>query len=149
MFIGDGNYCGGSGVDNGTHVCGGSPFLQIGVSFFLSSFLGAHKLLPSAGQSSICAMQDAVVLANPLFEMTNLKHESIQEAPKDYKKERWAYVKLQYKSNKMNAIILSGQVWFEQEDRDFYNHSLNQILNSFNYTVKPRYSERLYCEYPL
>jgi 2-polyprenyl-6-methoxyphenol hydroxylase-like FAD-dependent oxidoreductase len=57
-------------------------------------------------------MQDAVVLANSLYELRDLKQESIQKALQDYKEERYAYVKLQYKSSKMNAIILYGQVIF-------------------------------------
>ncbi|KAG0054777.1 hypothetical protein BGZ83_010453 [Gryganskiella cystojenkinii] len=74
----------------------------------------AHKLLPSAGQGAICAMQDAVILANCLYDLDSLKQESIEAALKDYKEQQYPHVKVQVDSSNINAIILHGQTWWEK-----------------------------------
>ncbi|GJJ68677.1 hypothetical protein EMPS_01023 [Entomortierella parvispora] len=70
----------------------------------------AHKLLPSAGQGAVCAMQDSVILANCLYDLKSLKYESIVEALEDFKEQRFENVKKQFKTSKANAIFLHGQV---------------------------------------
>ncbi|KAG0320200.1 hypothetical protein BGZ97_000490 [Linnemannia gamsii] len=49
-----------------------------------------HKLLPSAGLGAVTAMQDAVVLANCLYEMRGLSLDDIASALDDFKNERFA-----------------------------------------------------------
>jgi 2-polyprenyl-6-methoxyphenol hydroxylase-like FAD-dependent oxidoreductase len=50
-------------------------------------------------------MQDAIILANCLYDLKNLHMESIQKDFQDYKEQRYPYVKLQSQSSKTNAII--------------------------------------------
>ena len=103
-------------------------YLSIGfdeyqVYFELTSFrspvvflvAAAHKLLPSAGQGAVCAMQDAVVLANCLYDLESLDRDAIHAACLDYKAQRYRRVAEMYEKSKVNATILYGQVWITQE----------------------------------
>ncbi|KAG0049879.1 hypothetical protein BGZ83_005310 [Gryganskiella cystojenkinii] len=74
----------------------------------------AHKLLPSAGSGAVCAMQDAVVLANCLYDLESLKPWAISKAFQDYKEQRYSHVKDQYENSKNNAVFLHGQTPFEK-----------------------------------
>ncbi len=55
-------------------------------------------------------MQDAVILANCLYDLNNLKPESIAAAFLDYKEQRYAQTKKLTSISKMNALITTGQV---------------------------------------
>ena len=70
----------------------------------------AHKLLPSAGQGAVCAFQDAVVLANCIYDIESLSRDHIQDALLDFKAQRYDHVKEQFDKSKLNATILYGQV---------------------------------------
>ncbi|KAG0056741.1 hypothetical protein BGZ83_003710 [Gryganskiella cystojenkinii] len=74
----------------------------------------AHKLLPSAGQGAVCAILDAVILANCLYELKSTSHASIEEALQSYKEQRYPHVKEQFHASEMNAIILYGQTLKER-----------------------------------
>ncbi|KAF9281999.1 hypothetical protein BGZ68_006272, partial [Mortierella alpina] len=69
----------------------------------------AHKLLPSAGQGAVNAMQDAVILANCLYDLTSVTPEDIAAAFQDFKDQRYPHVVAQYEASKKNAKILYGQ----------------------------------------
>ncbi|KAG0339064.1 hypothetical protein BG000_002913 [Podila horticola] len=77
---------------------------------FETWYSAAHKLLPSAGQGAVSAMQDAVILANCIYDLTALDTNSVTAALKDYHDQRYPHVKSQYDASKMNAKILLGQV---------------------------------------
>lgn len=66
--------------------------------------------MPSAGQGAVSAMQDAVILANCIYDLTALDIDSVTAALKDYRDQRYPHVKSQYEGSKMNAKILLGQV---------------------------------------
>ncbi|KAF9087644.1 hypothetical protein BGX23_007964 [Mortierella sp. AD031] len=76
--------------------------------------IGDGKLLPSAGLGAVTSMQDAIVLANCLYEMKDLTPESIIEAFDDFKNERYSRVKNQCESSRSNAQILYGKSLFER-----------------------------------
>ncbi|KAG9066818.1 hypothetical protein KI688_012730 [Linnemannia hyalina] len=63
---------------------------------------------------AINAMQDAVVLANCIYEMKSSSHDDIKGALKDYKKQRYAHAKQQVESSNTAGKILYGQNWFEK-----------------------------------
>ncbi|KAG0202927.1 hypothetical protein BGX28_004713 [Mortierella sp. GBA30] len=69
-----------------------------------------HKMLPSAGQGAMNAMQDAVILANCLYDLESLTPEAINAALKDYQEQRFEHAKFQYETSKINGRIMSGQV---------------------------------------
>lgn len=67
-------------------------------------------MLPSAGQGAVCAMQDAVILANCLYELKDLRHESIEAALEDYKQQRFEQVQIQVHNSNTSGVLLFGQV---------------------------------------
>ncbi|KAG0280767.1 hypothetical protein BGZ95_008793 [Linnemannia exigua] len=73
-----------------------------------------HKLLPSAGLGAVTGMQDAVVLANCLYEMKGLEPEHIHAALDQFKDERFAKVKAQFAASKTNAKLIYGQSMMER-----------------------------------
>ncbi|KAG0205652.1 hypothetical protein BGX28_002768 [Mortierella sp. GBA30] len=78
----------------------------------------AHKLLPSAGQGAVNAMQDAVILANCLYDLSSVTLEGISDALKDYRDQRYSHVLAQYEASKRNAKIMYGQTWWERLARN-------------------------------
>lgn len=59
-------------------------------------------------------MQDAVVLANCIYEMRSSSHDDIKAALKDYKKQRYAHAKQQVENSNAAGKILYGQNRFEK-----------------------------------
>ncbi|GJJ77179.1 hypothetical protein EMPS_09538 [Entomortierella parvispora] len=87
-----------------------------------------HKLLPSGAQGAVCAMQDAVILANCLYDLKSLKHESIEEALQDYKAQRHPQVKIQNNDSNVNATLFFGQTMMEKCIRHIVFHWLPKSL---------------------
>ncbi|KAF9936258.1 hypothetical protein BGZ67_002520 [Mortierella alpina] len=73
-----------------------------------------HKMLPSAGQGAVNAMQDAVILANCLYDLESLKPEAISAALEDYQKQRYEHAKFQFEISRSNGKIMSGQSWLNK-----------------------------------
>ncbi|KAF9144978.1 hypothetical protein BGX30_010800 [Mortierella sp. GBA39] len=73
-----------------------------------------HKLLPSSGQGAVTSMQDAVVLASCLYDLTSLTSEGIHEAFQAYRKEQFPHVKEQYEASQINAKLIYGQTLLER-----------------------------------
>ncbi|KAF8944547.1 hypothetical protein BGZ47_004103 [Haplosporangium gracile] len=73
-----------------------------------------HKLLPSAGLGAVVSMQDAVVLANSLYEMKGVTSTDITEALDEFKNDRYSRVKEQFDASKMSAKLIYGQSLFER-----------------------------------
>ncbi|KAI1299078.1 hypothetical protein EDD11_006498 [Mortierella claussenii] len=73
-----------------------------------------HKMLPSGGQGATNAMQDAVILANCLYEMNSSSAKHITKAFKSYKDQRYPHAKYQMDKSKTMGKILYGQTWSER-----------------------------------
>ncbi|KAF9353013.1 hypothetical protein BGX26_009219 [Mortierella sp. AD094] len=73
-----------------------------------------HKLLPSSGQGAVNAMQDAVILANCIYELKSIAQYDIAEALRDFKEQRFPHVKEQYKASQMSAKLIYGQTMIER-----------------------------------
>ncbi|KAF9994983.1 hypothetical protein BGZ79_000229 [Entomortierella chlamydospora] len=73
-----------------------------------------HKLLPSSGQGAVNAMQDAVILANCIYELKSVAENDVAEALRDFKEQRYPHVKDQYKASQLTAKLLYGQTFFER-----------------------------------
>ncbi|KAG0054362.1 hypothetical protein BGZ83_011371 [Gryganskiella cystojenkinii] len=80
----------------------------------------AHKLISTAGEGSVAAMLDAVILTNSLYDLASLKPEAIETAFKDFKQERYSQVKYQLNtSSNVSAILYHGQALWERCVRYF------------------------------
>ncbi|KAF9115432.1 hypothetical protein BGX27_007807 [Mortierella sp. AM989] len=74
-----------------------------------------HKMLPSAGQGAINAMQDAVILANCIYELgASISNESIEAALQDYKNQRYNHAKGQVRNSSVSGKLLYSQSWFSR-----------------------------------
>ncbi|KAG0282406.1 hypothetical protein BGZ96_000517 [Linnemannia gamsii] len=74
----------------------------------------AHKILPSSGSGAVNAMQDAVLLANHLYDIYPTTFETIKTAFNDYKKERFITIKDQYPQSHMAAKLIYGHTLWER-----------------------------------
>ncbi|KAF9901459.1 hypothetical protein BX616_002261, partial [Lobosporangium transversale] len=70
--------------------------------------------LPTAGQGAVNAMQDAVVLANCIYEMGEVTPANITTAFKTYFDERYAPVKRMMNKSKFMGTLQLGQTWKER-----------------------------------
>ncbi|KAF9536820.1 hypothetical protein EC957_009602 [Mortierella hygrophila] len=59
-------------------------------------------------------MQDAVVLANYLYEMKGLAFSDISATLDQFKDERYSKVKVQYEASKSTARLVYGQSYFDR-----------------------------------
>ncbi|KAF9363562.1 hypothetical protein BGX34_003811 [Mortierella sp. NVP85] len=85
----------------------------------------AHKMSPSQGLGAVNALQDAIVLANHLYEIARSPTErNITRAFKEYRDERLPRVQDQFKASKIMGRVLFGQ---KLSDR-FLRHVLMRML---------------------
>ncbi|KAF9352367.1 hypothetical protein BGX26_009812 [Mortierella sp. AD094] len=73
-----------------------------------------HKMLPSAGQGATNAMQDAVVLSNCLYNISEYTPENITKAFEEYYKQRYHRAKEQVEISHAMTKIIAGQSWTER-----------------------------------
>ncbi|KAF9918209.1 hypothetical protein BX616_009927 [Lobosporangium transversale] len=73
-----------------------------------------HKMLPSGGQGATNALQDAVILANCLYEMASNSSSEITKAFKSYRDQRYPHAKYQMEKSKTMGKILYGQTLSER-----------------------------------
>ncbi|KAK5827766.1 hypothetical protein F5H01DRAFT_409512 [Linnemannia elongata] len=74
----------------------------------------AHLLLPSSGAGAVNAMQDAVLLANHLYDIFPTSFENIKTALSEYKEERFDVIKDQYPQSYMGAKLIFGHTFTER-----------------------------------
>ncbi|KAF9349130.1 hypothetical protein BGX26_012536 [Mortierella sp. AD094] len=73
-----------------------------------------HKMLPSAGQGAVNAMQDAVILANCIYDLASTSRTDVVVALKDYKQQRYSHAKDAIDNSANAGKLLYGQTWFEK-----------------------------------
>ncbi|OAQ29398.1 FAD/NAD(P)-binding domain-containing protein [Linnemannia elongata AG-77] len=74
----------------------------------------AHKILPSSGAGAVNAMQDAVLLANHLYDIFPTSFENIKTALAEYKEERFDAIKEQYPQSYISAKLIYGHTFSER-----------------------------------
>ncbi|KAG0373249.1 hypothetical protein BGX24_011947 [Mortierella sp. AD032] len=74
----------------------------------------AHKILPSSGAGAVNALQDAVLLANHLYDIHSTNHDSILTALDEYKDERFNTIKDQYPQSYVSAKLPYGHTFSER-----------------------------------
>ncbi|KAF9370188.1 hypothetical protein CPC16_003879, partial [Podila verticillata] len=73
-----------------------------------------HRRTVLIGDGAVTAMQDAVVLANCIYEMASASIENVEAALSEFRQQRYDNVKIQYESSKTKAKITYGQAWHER-----------------------------------
>ncbi|KAG0341045.1 hypothetical protein BG000_010394 [Podila horticola] len=76
------------------------------------TWFGARTVL--IGDGAVNAMQDAVILANCIYDMTSIDQEAITETFKDFREQRYEHVKFQFERSKVNGKLIYGQTWTER-----------------------------------
>ncbi|KAG0281208.1 hypothetical protein BGZ95_006034 [Linnemannia exigua] len=71
------------------------------------------------GAGAVNAMQDAVLLANHIFDILPTTHDSIVTALKDYREERFEAIKEQYPQSYISAKLMYGHSFSERMLRHF------------------------------
>ncbi|KAF9168151.1 hypothetical protein DFQ26_001044 [Actinomortierella ambigua] len=80
-----------------------------------------HKMLPSAGQGAVNAMQDAVVLANYLYDLSDKpSSKELYAAFKDFQAERYPHVRDAFLLSQQRSKLISGQTFYERWLRKLY-----------------------------
>ncbi|KAF8930080.1 hypothetical protein BGZ58_008478 [Dissophora ornata] len=67
-----------------------------------------HSRTVLIGDGAVNAFQDAVILANCLYELQPVSHEGIQAALKDYRDQRFHHVRTQYLASHVGAKLQYG-----------------------------------------
>lgn len=65
---------------------------------------------PSAGQGAVNAMQDAIILANCIYDIEEPTAEHIAAALQDYREQRYPHALFQTENSKMMGKLMYGQV---------------------------------------
>ncbi|KAG0226925.1 hypothetical protein BGX31_007146 [Mortierella sp. GBA43] len=92
------------------------------------------------GDGAVNAMQDAVVLANCIYNMTNSNHGSVKKAFKEYCRQRKDHVEVQFHRSSAMSKTLSGQTWSERAMRNVMLNYMPKWVHqlSFNKTFEYR-----------
>ncbi|KAG0217446.1 hypothetical protein BGX31_000247 [Mortierella sp. GBA43] len=108
-----------------------------------------HKMQPSAGQGAVNAMEDAVILANCLYDISGGKEpvttERIAEAFRDYREQRYTHAKFQVENSKGMAKLLNGQ-YLKQAGYRPQLMFLPTVPNPPNLEIYPQKPSKRYLE---
>ncbi|KAF9327946.1 hypothetical protein BG006_008826 [Podila minutissima] len=97
-----------------------------------------HKMQPSAGQGAVNAMQDAIILANCIYDIEEPTAEHIAAALQDYREQRYPHALFQTENSKMMGKLMYGQTWSERLLRTVV-YNLPKWLQSKNYLKASSY----------
>ncbi|KAF9310257.1 hypothetical protein BG003_008763 [Podila horticola] len=97
-----------------------------------------HKMQPSAGQGAVNAMQDAIILANCIYDIEGLSVENISAALQDYREQRYPHALFQTENSKTLGKLMYGQTWSERLLRTVV-YNLPKWLQSKNYMKASAY----------
>ncbi|KAG9073173.1 hypothetical protein KI688_000960 [Linnemannia hyalina] len=81
--------------------------------------VGDGRTDTSTGQGAVNAFEDAVILANCIYDLRSTSRTDVQSAFQDYRDQRYPHAKFQYQSSKSVAKVIQGQTWFESLWRKF------------------------------
>ena len=88
-------------------------------------------MLPNAGLGAVNAMQDAVILANCLYDLKSNSQEDVTAAFQDYYGQRYPQTKLAYDASMVRAKLMTGQRWHEKLVRHaIFNYLPNSVYEA-------------------
>ncbi|KAF8981816.1 hypothetical protein BGZ46_002229 [Entomortierella lignicola] len=102
-----------------------------------------HKVNPSAGLGAVNAIQDAVVLANSIYEMSSTSQDNIVKALKEYREQRFEEAKTQYETSKFAAKILYGHTYFERAFRYVLINYMPKPVQTYNFLKSMAYRPQI------
>jgi hypothetical protein len=85
-------------------------------------------MLPAAGQGAVNALQDAVILANCLYDLKDESQRSITDAFQSYYNQRYKHAKAHYESSKLYMKLIGGLTWTDRLARTIVLEYLPQSI---------------------
>ncbi|OAQ34366.1 FAD/NAD(P)-binding domain-containing protein [Linnemannia elongata AG-77] len=98
-----------------------------------------HRISPYSGQGPVNAMEDAVILANAIYEIRAVNSENITTAFQDYYEERYPHAVEQLKFSKLFTMLMAGQTWKESLMRRFVLSHMSKYFQRRNYAKTLNY----------
>ncbi|KAF9349131.1 hypothetical protein BGX26_012537 [Mortierella sp. AD094] len=102
-----------------------------------------HGRVALIGDGAVNAMQDAVILANCIYELVSTSHSDIVAALREFKKQRYPHAKLQVESSAMAGKLLYGQTWVEKFVRKMVFNWMPGWLEKNNLTKAAAYQPQV------
>ncbi|KAF9155766.1 hypothetical protein BG015_008696 [Linnemannia schmuckeri] len=98
-----------------------------------------HGGIVLIGDGAMNAMQDAVILANCIYDLENLRSESLTAAFRDYKEQRYSHAKRQIFNSRLNAKLSSGQTRTERLVRHIVLNLLPRSIQNKQFSKDAAY----------
>ncbi|KAG0210025.1 hypothetical protein BGX33_005167 [Mortierella sp. NVP41] len=98
-----------------------------------------HRISPYSGQGTVNAMEDAVILANAIYEIRSVNSENITAAFQEYFTERYPHAVEQLKFSKTFTMLMAGQTWKESLMRRFVLSHASKYFQRRNYAKTLNY----------
>ncbi|KAG0050743.1 hypothetical protein BGZ83_004490 [Gryganskiella cystojenkinii] len=116
----------------------GKFYLRIKITCLVYS--SRRSMLPSSGQGAVNAMQDAVILANCLYDLRNNKSlKGITAAFQSYYDQRFSHAKTEYGRSILTEKIFSGQRWNEKLYRKILFNYLPHVVQQKSFETLSMY----------
>ncbi|KAI1297729.1 hypothetical protein EDD11_007009 [Mortierella claussenii] len=98
-----------------------------------------HGRIALIGDGAVNAMQDSVILANCIYEMTGTSQQDVEAVLKEFKRQRYPHAKIQVENSAMSGKLLYGQTWFEKVARKLVFSWMPNWLEKNNLTKAATY----------
>ncbi|KAF9897335.1 hypothetical protein BX616_005774 [Lobosporangium transversale] len=103
----------------------------------------AHKMLPGGAQGAINAMQDAVVLANSIFALTDLSFKNITAAFETYYHQRYSRAGGHVKRSSVMSQLMAGQTWTDRTIRHVMFNYIPEWIHQWSLSKTAEYRPQL------
>ncbi|KAG0043154.1 hypothetical protein BGZ83_011767, partial [Gryganskiella cystojenkinii] len=92
-----------------------------------------HKMLPAGGQGALNALEDAVILANSLYDLEDSSQRSITTTFQSYYDQRYHQANAQYENSLIAAKVLSGATWTDRLIRGIVFNYLPDFIQQWRF----------------
>ncbi|CAO3566512.1 unnamed protein product [Mortierella alpina] len=98
-----------------------------------------HKMLPGGGQGAVNAMQDAVILANCLYDLVDVTPKGITAAFQDYYDQRFHHAKAMLENSQLMSRAMGGQNLLERLFRHILLNYIPEWVQQRSFEQKAEY----------
>ncbi|KAF9964528.1 hypothetical protein BGZ70_006325, partial [Mortierella alpina] len=98
-----------------------------------------HKMLPGGGQGAVNAMQDAVILANCLYDLVDVTPKGITAAFQDYYDQRFHHAKAMLENSQLMSRAMGGQNMLERLFRHILLNYIPDWVQQRSFEQKAEY----------
>ncbi|GJJ77245.1 hypothetical protein EMPS_09604 [Entomortierella parvispora] len=98
-----------------------------------------HKFLPAGGNGAVTAFQDAVILANCLYDLEDKSAKSVKAAFQSYYEQRYPMAEKVYQMSGVLSKVISGRAWHDRLVRWLAMTILPQSIQKRQYVKEVAY----------